>query len=80
MRKIRTFIMAVAFVGVFGGFTTDNYAFGKQKKKEVKTDTVAVKKSRYEELTQKAKTREGMFKIHQVEKDWYFEISDSPLG
>ena len=80
MRKVRTFIMAVAFVGVFVGFTTDTYAFGKRKKKEVKTDTVAVKKSRYEELTQKAKTREGMFKIHQVEKDWYFEISDSLLG
>lgn len=80
MRKIRTFIMAVAFVGVFVGFTTDTYAFGKRKKKEVKTDTVAVKKSRYEELTQKAKTREGLFKIHRVEKDWYFEISDSLLG
>ena len=80
MMKIRTFIMAVAFVGVFVGFTTDTYAFGKRKKKEVKADTVAVKKSRYEELIQKAKTREGMFKIHRVEKDWYFEINDSLLG
>lgn len=80
MMKIRTFIMAVALVGVFVGCATDTYAWGKRKKKEVKADTVAAKKSRYDELTQKAKTREGMFKIHQVEKDWYFEISDSLLG
>lgn len=80
MMKVRTFIMAVAFVGVFVGCATDTYAWGKRKKKEVQTDTVAVKKSRYDELTKKAKTREGLFKIHQVEKDWYFEIGDSLLG
>lgn len=80
MMKVRTFIMAVAFVGVFVGCATDTYAWGKRKKKEVQIDTVAVKKSRYDELTKKAKTREGLFKIHQVEKDWYFEISDSLLG
>ena len=28
----------------------------------------------------KAKTREGMFRIHQVEKDWYFEIDDSLMN
>lgn len=52
----------------------------KRKKQPQSSDTVTTKKNRYEELTKKAATREGMFKVHQVGNDWYFEVSDSLLG
>ncbi len=33
-----------------------------------------------EVITDKAKTDEGLFKVHKVEDKWYFEIPDSLLG
>lgn len=57
--------------------TTEAYAWGFRKKKTGKTDTTMVKAGRYDELVKKAKSRDGMFRIHQVENDWYFEIPDS---
>lgn len=80
MVKIRTFLIAMILVGAFSLYATDTYAWGRKKKNEVKTDTVAAKKNPYTELIKKARTSEGMFKIHQVENDWYFEISDSLMG
>ena len=53
---------------------------GKRKKKEGGADAVVNRKNHYEELTGKAKTQEGMFRLHCVEKDWYFEIADSLMG
>lgn len=80
MVKIRTFLIAAILTGAFLVSAVDSYAWGRKKKNVVKTDTVAQKKSRYDELMKKATTRQGMFKIHQVENDWYFEISDSLMG
>lgn len=80
MVKVKTFLIVATLVGTFVFGASDSYAWGRKKNKDVKADTVAVKKSRYDELTKKATTREGMFKIHQVEKDWYFEIADSLMG
>lgn len=57
--------------------TTEAYAWGFRKKKTGKTDTTMVKAGRYDELVKEAKSRDGMFRIHQVENDWYFEIPDS---
>lgn len=53
---------------------------GWHKRKSVKNDSVVTSESKYDELVKKAKTREGMFRIHQVEKDWYFEIDDSLMN
>src|SRR5262245_21029962 len=33
-----------------------------------------------EVITEKAKTDEGMFRVHKVEDKWYFEIPDTLLG
>ena len=33
-----------------------------------------------EVITEKARTDEGLFKVHKVEEKWYFEIPDSLLG
>lgn len=80
MIKVKTFLIAVILISGFVLSATNSYAWGQRKKKEVATDSVAVKKSRYDELIKKAKTHEGMFKIHQVANDWYFEINDSLMG
>lgn len=79
MMKIRTFFVIALFFLFWTGSSMETYAWGFRKKKETKNDTTAVRKSRYEELMKKAKTKEGMFRIHQVENDWYFEIPDSLL-
>ncbi len=60
--------------------TTDSYAWGFRKRKAEKTDTAIVKTGRYDEITKKAKSRDGMFTIHQVEGDWYFELPDTLMG
>ena len=75
MRKYGLFLMAFALF-----FTTDSYAWSWRRKKEKSEDTVAVKASRYEELLRKAESQCGMFSIHRVEKDWYFELPDSLMG
>src|SRR5687767_2317508 len=31
-------------------------------------------------ITEKARTDEGLFRVHRVEDKWYFEIPDSLLG
>lgn len=80
MRKTGTILTATLLVLAFAGSTADVYAWGFRKKKTVKADSATAKQSRYDELTKKATTREGMFRIHQVDNDWYFEIPDSLLG
>lgn len=77
MRKAGMILAATLVLSVFAAVNTEVYAWGFRKKKTEKADSSTVKKSRYEELTKKANTREGLFRIHQVETDWYFEIPDS---
>ena len=75
--KTRTNLIVALFALCFTGTVSDAYAWGWHKRKSVKNDSVVTPESKYDELVKKAKTREGMFRIHQVEKDWYFEIDDS---
>lgn len=80
MSKLRIILVASVLLSSFTVGALDAYAWGKKKKSQKNTDTTSIKISRYDELMKKAKTREGLFKIHQVESDWYFEISDSLMG
>ncbi|MEG2277715.1 MAG: zinc-dependent metalloprotease [Odoribacter sp.] len=80
MIKNRTTLIAIALALVFAISSSEVYAWEWRKKKEAKKNATVEKKSRYDELIKKAKTRDGMFRIHQVENDWYFEISDSLMG
>ena len=77
MMKTRTNLIVALFALCFTGTVSDAYAWGWHKRKSVKNDSVVTSESKYDELVKKAKTREGMFRIHQVEKDWYFEIDNS---
>src|SRR5678816_74733 len=44
------------------------------------TRTTTGPKPYKEVITDKAKTDEGLFKVHKVEDKWYFEVPDSLLG
>lgn len=78
--KVKIILIAILTLTVFVAGMNDAFAWGKHKKKQAETDTLTSRKNRYEELTGKAKTQEGMFRLHRVENDWYFEISDSLMG
>lgn len=78
--KVRIILIGILTLTVFVSSVSDAFAWGNRKKKQVKADTVMSKKSRYDELVQKAKTQKGMFQIHQVGNDWYFEIADSLMN
>ncbi|MFR3328847.1 MAG: zinc-dependent metalloprotease [Odoribacter splanchnicus] len=78
--KTRTNLIVALLALCFTGTVSDAYAWGWHKRKSVKNDSVVTSESKYDELVKKAKTREGMFRIHQVEKDWYFEIDDSLMN
>ena len=78
--KIRITLTAILLLLIFIGQGPEVYAWGKKTKVAKTADTLAVKKNRYDELMKKAKTREGLFRIHQVENDWYFEINDSLMN
>lgn len=52
----------------------------KTKKNSVKADSSAVEKNKYQEILKDAETDEGMFRVHKVKSDYYFEIPDSLLG
>ena len=80
MMKTRTNLIVALLALCFTGTVSDAYAWGWHKRKSVKNDSVVTSESKYDELVKKAKTREGMFRIHQVEKDWYFEIDDSLMN
>ena len=55
------------------------------KKKEKKTekkengDKKAKMKPYNKVITKEAKTQKGLFAVHQVDEDWYFELADSIL-
>ncbi len=80
MIKTRTILTKTLLLICLTAFVLDSYAWGWHKRKSVKKDTVVTSVSKYDELLKKAKTREGLFRIHQVENDWYFEINDSLMG
>lgn len=80
MLKTKNVFVITLLLGLVLSTTTDAYAWRFRKKKAVKTDSTILKKSRYDELLKDATTQEGMFRIHKVENDWYFEIPDTLLG
>lgn len=80
-------------VGVFGVmcYSTDTFAQKKKKKdskKEATTPATPAKpkgndsdpKPYNEVITAKAKSKNGLFKVHQIEGKYYYEIPDSLLG
>lgn len=80
-------------VGVFGVmcYSTDTFAQKKKKKdskKEATTPATPAKpkgndsdpKPYKEVITAKAKSKDGLFKVHQIEGKYYYEIPDSLLG
>jgi hypothetical protein len=82
-----------AFVfGVLGSLLYAEDSFAQKKKKKGKetpaTATAASKpstpangpKAYNEVITAKAKTKEGLFKVHQIEEKFFYEIPDSLLG
>lgn len=77
MIKNRTILIATLILSAFLCSTGDAYAWGKRKSAK---EPVAAKISRYDELLKKAKTQDGLFKIHTVGNDYYFEIADSLMG
>ena len=79
MKKNGLIFIAGVFI-LMSSLSTEVYAWGFRKKKSAKPDTAIVRSGRYDELMKKAKSRDGMFRIHQVENDWYFEIPDTLLG
>jgi len=72
-------------------YSTDSFA-QKKKKKDAKKETAAPAtpakpkgndsdpKPYKEVITAKAKTKDGLFKVHQIEDKYYYEIPDSLLG
>lgn len=85
-------LRSTAFVlGVMGSLLSAEDSFAQKKKKkgkETPAATTAPKpatpsngpKSYKEVITAKAKTKEGLFKVHQIEEKFYYEIPDSLLG
>lgn len=80
MIRFKVFMIVIAGMMALEVSATETHSWVYRKKKSTKTDTAVVKSSRYTELTKKATLREGMFRIHQVDNDYYFEIPDSLMG
>lgn len=79
MIKMKTFIVSMVVLVSLFFLPSEGIARNRHKKKEVKADTT-VTKNKYDELLKKAKTTEGMIKIHTIGNDYYFEVADSLLG
>jgi hypothetical protein len=82
------FAAALILTGLFGA----ENALAQKKKKEKQPETVAAPaparpatprsgpKPYQEVITSKAKTKEGLFHVHELEGKWFYEIPDSLLG
>ena len=77
MKKNGLFLVAFA---LFLSMTVDGYAWSGRRKRVKSVEQVIPKKTLYEVLLQKAESRHGMFTIHRVDRDWYFELPDSLMG
>ena len=71
------YLIATLFVLALVGETTEASSWGLRKRKKMKSDTTTIIKDSYSDWVKKAETRDGMLRIHRIDKDWYFEISDS---
>ncbi|WP_339701198.1 zinc-dependent metalloprotease [Algoriphagus aquimarinus] len=89
-RLLRRLTLVVGVMGVML-YSMDSFA-QKKKKKDAKKETTAPAtpakpkgnesdpKPYKEVITAKAKTKDGLFKVHQIEDKYYYEIPDSLLG
>jgi hypothetical protein len=89
-KLLQRFTLVVGAVGVMF-YSTDTFA-QKKNKKDAKKETpapAAPAKPKVNEsdpkpykdvITAKAKSKDGLFKVHQIEDKYYYEIPDSLLG
>ncbi len=87
-KLFRGFTLLVGVLGVML-YSTDSFA-QKKKKKDSKQEAPATPakpkgndsdpKPYNEVITAKAKSKDGLFKVHQIEDKYYYEIPDSLLG
>ena len=89
-KLLRRLTLIIGVMGVML-YSTDSFAQKKKKKdskKESATPATPTKpkgndsdpKPYNEVITAKAKSKEGLFKVHQIEDKYYYEIPDSLLG
>ncbi|WP_425636445.1 zinc-dependent metalloprotease [Algoriphagus yeomjeoni] len=87
---LRRLTLVLGVIGVMF-YSTDTFAQKKKKKdakKEAATPATPAKpkgndsdpKPYKEVITAKAKSKDGLFKVHQIEDKYYYEIPDSLLG
>ena len=85
MRRFSLILSVALCFGVCSGAHAD-FLFFKSKKKVVKKEVAAEKpplkgpKPYAQVITNKAKTTNGLFKVHKVDNSYFFEIPDSLLG
>ncbi|MEB2773706.1 zinc-dependent metalloprotease [Algoriphagus sp. D3-2-R+10] len=89
-KLLRRLTLIVGVMGVML-YSTDTFAQKKKKKDSKKETTTPANPAKpkgndsdpkpYKEvITAKAKTKDGLFKVHQIEDKYYYEIPDSLLG
>ncbi|WP_192347669.1 zinc-dependent metalloprotease [Algoriphagus sp. Y33] len=89
-KLLRRITLLIGLLGVMF-YSTDSFAQKKKKKdskKETSNPATPAKpkatdsepKPYKEVITTKAKSKEGLFKVHQIEDKYYYEIPDSLLG
>jgi hypothetical protein len=93
-KTLPKFLRRTAFVlGVMGSLLTAEDSFAQKKRKKGQETPVAAPaatrpsaaptngpKPYKEVITAKAKTKDGLFKVHQIEDKYFYEIPDSLLG
>ncbi|MEB2783527.1 zinc-dependent metalloprotease [Algoriphagus persicinus] len=89
-KLLKRLTLLISVMGVML-YSTDTFA-QKKKKKDSKTETTtpatpakpkgndSEPKPYNEVITAKAKSKDGLFKVHQIEDKYYYEIPDSLLG
>ncbi len=90
-KLLMRFTLVLGVLGVL--IYAEDYFLQKKKKKDSKETTVTAPSTRpqngaastgpkpYKEvITPKAKSKDGLFKVHQIENKYYYEIPDSLLG
>lgn len=83
-RIVAVLAVCLGFATTISGFAVAKTPKGNTTKSEVsadstKKDSVDSKKS-YDQVLKKAVTQKGMFWVHRVENNYYFEIPDSLMG
>src|SRR6476659_2303917 len=71
----------ILLIMLFAGFLTPAFSQEKKPLEKPRADSVkGITKTISDVVTKKAISKKGMFSIHQVGENYYFEIPDSLLG